>query len=160
MASAVRYCQIVLIQQSSKRAVLHTEIMQLLVMTAFRQLSLMPSCFVWHGWTCLLHSSADTCTFQIPKWKSSKGNAPLPIWALSPGIDSHTLYTVLQQNPSSKLDSESHYSSQPMDQTQFFVTTANHTPSPKAPPQPSHLTPRFCWAACIDVCVLHTCLFL
>ena len=49
--------------------------------------------------------------------RSSKGNALFPIWALSHGINSHTLYALLQQNPSSKLNSKPHYSSQPMDQT-------------------------------------------
>ena len=61
----------------------------------------------------LLYVDQDCC-------ESSKGNALFPIWALSHGIKSQTLYAVLQQNPSSKLSSEPHYSSQPMDQTPEF----------------------------------------
>ena len=49
--------------------------------------------------------------------KRFKGNALFLIQALPHGINSNTLYAMLQQNPSSKLNSKPHYSSQPMDQT-------------------------------------------
>ena len=47
--------------------------------------------------------------------KCSKGNALFPACALSHGINCHTLYAMLQQNPSSKLNLKPHYSSQPME---------------------------------------------
>ena len=61
------------------------------------------------------------CTFQIPRWnKKFQGQCTFPHLGLSHGINSHTLYAMLQQNPSSKLNSKPHYSSQSMDQTPKF----------------------------------------
>ena len=65
--------------------------------------------------------------------KGSKGNALFPIWALSYGIKSHTLYAMLQQNHSSKLNSKPHCSSQPMDQPPKFLSF----PLPIIPALPS-----------------------
>ena len=90
-----------------------------------------------------VRSSGAIRTFQIPKRKEKKREknpraikAPFPVWALSHGINSHTLYAMLQQNPSSKLNSKPHYSSQPMDQTPKF-----------------HCFVRACMRACVRACV-------
>ena len=73
--------------------------------------------------------------------KGSKGNALFPIRALSHGVNSHTLYVMLQQNPSSKLNSKPHYSSHPMDQTPKFLSfpLPSPLPPPPTPPPPPHL---------------------
>ena len=110
-----------------------------------------------------LRFSAYTRTFRIPKRKkkSSKGNALLPIWALSHGINCHTLYAMLQQNPSSKLNSKPHSSSQPMDQTPKCLLFPLPVIPPPSPLPPPHLTPfptdlptslRACVRACVCVC--------
>ena len=66
----------------------------------------------------------------------SMGNTLFPIWVLSHGIDSHTLYAVLQQNPSSKLNSKPHYSSQPWTKLlKFFRFRCQSSPPPR-PPRP------------------------
>ena len=57
----------------------------------------------------------------------SNGDVLFPMWDLWHGINSPTLYAMLQQNPSSKLNSKPHYSSHPTDQTsEFFVFAASH----------------------------------
>ena len=80
-----------------------------------------------------LRSSADTRTFGIPKQKKKfQGQRTFPIWALSHGISFHTLYAVLQQNPSLKLNSKP----QPMDQTPKKLFSLPN------PPPPTPLAPR------------------
>ena len=80
--------------------------------------------------TCFTSTSHPDCVplltptlfrFQNER-KGSKGNALFPIWALSYGIKSHTLYAMLQQNHSSKLNSKPHCFSQPMDQSPKFLS--------------------------------------
>ena len=70
----------------------------------------------------------------------SKGNTLFPIWVLSHGIDSHTLYAVLQQNPSSKLNSIPHYSSQPWTKLlKFFRFRCQSSPPPSPASPPFHV---------------------
>ena len=53
--------------------------------------------------------------------RGSKGNTLFPIWAVTYGILCPIQYTMFQHNPSSKLTSELHYSTQPMDKTHKFT---------------------------------------
>ena len=58
---------------------------------------------------------------------------------------------MLQQNPSSKLNSEPHFSSQPMDQTpEFFDSAANHTSTPFSV---NNLPACVCLRASVCVCM-------
>ena len=65
---------------------------------------------------------------------------------LSHGINSHTVYAMLQQNPSSKLHSEPHCSSQPMDQTPKLLCFCCQS---YPPPPPHHHFLLTCLYRCI-----------
>ena len=104
-----------------------------------------------------------TCTSPVPlltsvhfgfqnERKSSNGYTLFPIWALSHEINSHTLYTMLQQNITVQNSTQNHtiFSAHGPDSI-FSFSAASHTPPP---PQLLH------WPACINACMLHMGLFV
>ena len=93
------------------------------------------------------------------KRKSSKGNVHFPIWALSHGINSHTQYAMLQQNPSSKLNSKSKLSPlAPWTKLlNFFISSANSPPS-TLPTFPVDLPVSvLTWCTHVSLCVYVLC---
>ena len=117
----------------------------------------------------------ETNTVTVALWliqnerKSSKGNALFPIWALSVshGINSHTLYAVLQQIPVQNSSQNYTIALSPWTKLlNFFVGVPVVLPPP--PPPPPNLTPfpvdlpvlmrTCCMCACLRV--LNTCVCL
>ena len=113
----------------------------------------------------------ETNTVTVALWliqnerKSSKGNALFPIWALSVshGINSHTLYAVLQQIPVQNSSQNYTIALSPWTKLlNFFVGV----PVVLQPPPPPHLTPfpvdlpvlmRTCCSVPVCVCWIHVC---
>ena len=92
----------------------------------------------------------ETNTVTVALWliqnerKSSKGNALFPIWALSVshGINSHTLYAVLQQIPVQNSGQNYTIALSPWTKLlNFFVGVPFVLQPPPPPPPPPHLTP-------------------
>ena len=101
----------------------------------------------------------ETNTVTVALWliqnerKSSKGNALFPIWALSVshGINSHTLYAVLQQIPVQNSSQNYTIALSPWTKLLNFFVGVPVVLQPPPPPPPHPISG---WLACIDAYLL------